>query len=463
MSRKRRKPSVPQTLPEQGTGPRDLAREEPDTEPQVEGWIFDLPPERSSPAQSSSNDEPPIDALVARALQSRGRPVPTTPETPPPVVAAPEPVSPAPITQPPVVEPTPVVELAETHEASAPSDADAGWVYQASEGESWAPKIPVQVVPAHEMPDIEVGTSSAEEPEEEPAAEGWVFTELPAAEESKSETGWIFAEPPTRPLKVAPDPDEDEDPFPVVKRPKVGKRKREPRPEERARLRWIQVALVAVLLALCAVLPFAVPQIASLFGDGTKQPVVITDPPVSPLTQVPQTSVTPTTLVGQRLGAAGVPLEVRVPRLHVDSNVIPISGQTGELLPPSDPQQLGWWQEGRQAGAAHGSVVVTGHTVSTGGGAFDHLGELVPGDRIRVRTGSGWISYEVVQSHNITVAQLAATAHEIFRTDGPGRLVLITCSNFNGVVYLTNSVVYAVPVKDSPFVPTSVRSFVNGA
>jgi hypothetical protein len=78
-----------------------------------------------------------------------------------------------------------------------------------------------------------------------------------------------------------------------------------------------------------------------------------------------------------------------------------------------------------------------------------------------VRTTAGWIAYDVVHSHTISVAKLAATAHEIFRLDGPGRLVLITCSNFNGVVYLTNSVVYAVPVKDEPFVPTGVHAFIN--
>lgn len=442
-----------------------MAREEADA-PRVEGWIFDPPSEPQAPASETPTvGDLPLDAFVAQALQSRGRQVPSGPLTPPPAAEVPATEAPAPA---PVAEPTPVVELAETSASVAGTAASTGWVFQASEGESWAPKIPVQVVPAHEMPAIEVGTAAPEEPEsqpeEEPAAEGWVFTELPDSDEPKTATkGWIFAEPPSRPLKAVPEPEDDEDPFPVVKKPKVGKRKREPRPEEKARLRWIQVALVSVLLALCAVIPFAVPQIANLFGDGTKQPAVITDPPVSPVTQVPQATITPNaSLLGHRLGAAGVPLEVRVPRLHVDSNVVPISGQTGELLPPNDPQVLGWWQEGRQAGAAQGSVVVTGHTVHLGGGAFDHLGELVPGDRIRVRTGSGWITYSVVLSHNVTVAQLAATADEIFRLDGPGRLVLITCSNFNGVVYLTNSVVYAVPVKDDPFVPTSVRSFVNG-
>jgi LPXTG-site transpeptidase (sortase) family protein len=157
-----------------------------------------------------------------------------------------------------------------------------------------------------------------------------------------------------------------------------------------------------------------------------------------------------TGLVGKHLASAGIPIEVDVPRLHVHSGVIPISGQSGELVPPSNPQLLGWWKEGRRVGEAQGSAVVTGHTVSVGGGAFDHLGELVPGDHIKVRTAAGSIEYVVRQSRDVPVAKLARTAKEIFRLTGPGRLVLITCSDFNGHVYLSNSVVYAVPIKDKP-------------
>jgi LPXTG-site transpeptidase (sortase) family protein len=157
-------------------------------------------------------------------------------------------------------------------------------------------------------------------------------------------------------------------------------------------------------------------------------------------------------LAGRQLASAGNPLEVVVTRLHVDSQVIPISGQSGELLPPDDPQVLGWWQEGRGVGAESGSSVITGHTVHTGGGAFDHLGDLVAGDRIRVRTNSGWIGYVVQRSRIYSTATLARDAASIFDLGGPGRLVLITCSNFNGKIYLSNSVVYAVPVTDEPFV-----------
>jgi len=213
------------------------------------------------------------------------------------------------------------------------------------------------------------------------------------------------------------------------------------------------------LLCIFAAVPFLVPAVPStisdLFPDKTQTPKVI-DPVVDPTTggfYGPVGLRQPGgPLAGRALVSAGSPLEVVVTRLGVDSKVIPISGQSGALLPPSDPQVLGWWQEGRGVGAEAGSAVITGHTVHTGGGAFDHLGELVPGDSIKVRTKTGWISYVVQLSRVYSTSALAQNAASIFRQEGPGRLVLITCSNFNGSIYLSNAVVYAVPVLDVPFV-----------
>jgi LPXTG-site transpeptidase (sortase) family protein len=214
-----------------------------------------------------------------------------------------------------------------------------------------------------------------------------------------------------------------------------------------------QISLVAALLGACAAAPWVVPQIPGLFAKTVPDKVVApkeTDPTVAPPAQDTASISALPGIEGTRLAAAGVPLEVVVRRLHVDSQVVPISTDAGELVPPSDPQLLGWWQEGRRAGSATGSTVITGHTVSVGGGAFDHLGELVPGDKIRVRTAAGQILYVVRESTKVSVKQLARRSQEIFDQGDDGRLVLITCSDFNGSVYLSNSVVFAAPVKDIP-------------
>lgn len=215
---------------------------------------------------------------------------------------------------------------------------------------------------------------------------------------------------------------------------------------------------VGAVIVVAALVPWVAPQvpaaISGILPGHAGKPVHVTDPPVA----LPTTAFVGPVGVqdqagpydGVRLQAAGRPLEVQVGRLHVDSTVLPISGQSGSLLPPSDPQVLGWWKEGRPAGAESGSAVITGHTVHTGGGALDHLDKLVVGDSVRVRTDAGWIRYEVQRTRIYSTKELARDATQIFALGGPGRLVLITCDNWNGSFYESNAVVFAAPVADEP-------------
>jgi LPXTG-site transpeptidase (sortase) family protein len=232
----------------------------------------------------------------------------------------------------------------------------------------------------------------------------------------------------------------------------------------------VSVAAVVVLIAGAAVVPWAAPRVPDLIADalsgndGAGQ--VVEDPPVAPPTDAfagpvgVEASGGP--FDGVRLASAGWPRQVVVPRLHVDSDVIPISGQSGSLLPPDDPQVLGWWREGQPVGAQYGTAVVTGHTVHTGGGALDHLGKLVVGDKVQVRTDDGWITYVVQRTHVYSTEELARDAEHIFRLGGTGRLVLITCDDFNGTFYESNAVVFASPVTDDPFVGEGVGDVPDG-
>lgn len=223
-------------------------------------------------------------------------------------------------------------------------------------------------------------------------------------------------------------------------------------------------AVVAVALAL----PWALPQVPQALADRvtggehaapgqaatTASTRLTAAEPLRPMQVVappdlrPRTSAAP----GKRPPAdarsrhAGRPVRLTVPALGVQSAVVPISGNSGELLPPSDPRVLGWWQEGAQAGAAHGATVITGHTVHTGGGSFDHLDTLRPGDAVDVRTGAGSIHYVVRRVRVLATAALAREAARIFAPDGRGRLVLVTCDDWNGSEYLSNAVVVATPV-----------------
>ncbi|MFL6156400.1 MAG: sortase domain-bontaining protein, partial [Marmoricola sp.] len=224
---------------------------------------------------------------------------------------------------------------------------------------------------------------------------------------------------------------------------------------EPVRRRGLRIAAAVSVIAVCAAVPWVAPKVPDLFAsavpDKITEPERTPDPTIAP----PDASGSPLPvpdpgLVGKRLASAGRPVQLTVPRLKVDSPVVDISLDGTQLTPPSDPQLLGWWDGGREVGARSGSAVITGHTVSVGGGAFDHLGELVPGDRIRVRTDKGTIVYAVTESRNVPTKKLAKQSAQIFNQSGEGRLVLITCSQFNGHIYLANSVVYATPIKDRP-------------
>ena len=145
----------------------------------------------------------------------------------------------------------------------------------------------------------------------------------------------------------------------------------------------------------------------------------------------------------ERAAAAGPPVRLVVPALHVDVPVVPIGAPDGVLLPPSNPQVLGWWRDGAVPGAALGGALVTGHTVHTGGGALDHLRTLQRGDRVVVHTTKGRLAYTVTGVTNYRKATLAHDAQRVFSQSVPGRLVLITCADWNGRVYLSNTVVFA--------------------
>ena len=142
----------------------------------------------------------------------------------------------------------------------------------------------------------------------------------------------------------------------------------------------------------------------------------------------------------------GAPRSIRIDRLGVRSPVQPISTVDGTLVPPSDPARLGWWADGARPGDRKGSVLVTGHTVHTGGGALDRLEELEPGDVVTVRTTRDTVDYAVDEVEIRNKGFVAEQAERLFSQEVPGRLVLITCEDWDGTRYRSNVVVTAQPV-----------------
>jgi LPXTG-site transpeptidase (sortase) family protein len=209
---------------------------------------------------------------------------------------------------------------------------------------------------------------------------------------------------------------------------------------------WL-AALGLVLASLTVAMPWLAPELATVSG-------VRSTPVVSgrePTTALPPFVLEPSVLLRHAqpsspppaAASVGVPIRLVVPALHVDAPVVPIQAPNGVLLPPSNPQMLGWWDAGAMPGAARGGALITGHTVHTGGGAFDDLETLKPGDRVRVRSRTGLIDYVVSGVTIYRKSQLAKDAQRVFSQTGPGRLVLITCEDWNGSTYLSNAVVFA--------------------
>ena len=68
------------------------------------------------------------------------------------------------------------------------------------------------------------------------------------------------------------------------------------------------------------------------------------------------------------------------------------------------------------------------------------------GDEVLVRAGRAQVSYAVASVRVLSKARLARQSSGIFGRSGAGRLVLITCEDWDGTAYRSNVVVTARPV-----------------
>lgn len=220
--------------------------------------------------------------------------------------------------------------------------------------------------------------------------------------------------------------------------------RRSPRQVGRASL-----GLVAVGLAVCA-LVLLMDYLGDVgpapAGTGATQAARATTAPTTrpslPQASVPDAVNEPPT----REPGAGAPSAVAVEALGIDVPVVPIELEVSTLVPPSDPQTLGWWSGGAVPGAERGSAIITGHTVHTGGGALDDLETVAAGDVLTVRTDAGRIRYAVTRVEVLDKERVSRASARIFSQDVRGRLVLITCEDWDGSGYNSNVIVYSHPL-----------------
>jgi LPXTG-site transpeptidase (sortase) family protein len=160
--------------------------------------------------------------------------------------------------------------------------------------------------------------------------------------------------------------------------------------------------------------------------------------------EVTEASRKPTASKG---GGLDGPYRLRIQRIGVDAPVVPIQSDAQRVLnPPRDPRMAGWWSDGAAPGERQGSAVVVGHTVrNEGGGVFDHIGELSRGDAIEVKGSDSTLTYRVKSIDVLSKGEFARDAEQIFAQTGAGRLVIITCDDWDGKVWRSNIVTVAAP------------------
>jgi LPXTG-site transpeptidase (sortase) family protein len=150
--------------------------------------------------------------------------------------------------------------------------------------------------------------------------------------------------------------------------------------------------------------------------------------------------------------SAGAPQRITIKAIGVDARVVPVSvGPDAVLDPPANYRQVGWWDTSARPGAGRGQTVVTGHTVHTGGGSMNRIDRLRPGQKIDVVTRNGTMRYRVQRVEVLSQAALAKASVRLFgQRGGSGRLVLVSCADWNGSSYDSNVVVLASPLGVPP-------------
>src|SRR5690242_16431363 len=156
----------------------------------------------------------------------------------------------------------------------------------------------------------------------------------------------------------------------------------------------------------------------------------------------------PATTSGVRytqLASPATPEMLIVPEIKLRAPILPIEiAPDGVLTPPSDVHDVGWWKRSAKPGATSGQTLITGHTVHTGGGVMNRLGDLRPGDLVQIQTPRGIVDYATTKVFVYTKAELAAHKQDLFGQNRQQyRLVLVTCTGWTGQDYTSNIVVFA--------------------
>jgi sortase (surface protein transpeptidase) len=154
----------------------------------------------------------------------------------------------------------------------------------------------------------------------------------------------------------------------------------------------------------------------------------------------------------------GEPLHLAIPAVGLDVDVLSMSVPESRELDPPGPYRAYWISDYGTAGAAStNTTYIAGHTYRDGSAVFNPLldvpqsaGAVHAGDQIAVTTPEGEVDYTITSTElydKVSVEQQDELWKQV-----PGRLVVVTCFQYNGGTSSSqNFVVYA---QQNPAPPT---------
>lgn len=221
-----------------------------------------------------------------------------------------------------------------------------------------------------------------------------------------------------------------------------------PAPGSRAGRAWEGMIILGTIALIGVGLPM-------FFTPSAKEPAqavpAAAAPPVKPAPQ-PEQESNPGLKLAPSQGAAkptftSPPLSLTVNSLGRTFAVRPVTlNASNELIPPDDVDLIGWWNRSARPGAPVGSGVYTAHSTRDGDPklGLNQLQEIELDNLITVRTKDKIFTYRVSRVEKIAQRNIASRSKELFsqtaRTEG--KLMLITCDDWDGKVWQTNIFVF---------------------
>nr|WP_232107642.1 MULTISPECIES: class F sortase [Streptomyces] len=150
-------------------------------------------------------------------------------------------------------------------------------------------------------------------------------------------------------------------------------------------------------------------------------------PPAGPVPAPVPPAPTSYAALGTAQASGAAPARLILAAVSLNAAVVPVElGADGRLGVPEDGRSAGWWKDTAPPGSRRGTTVIAGHVDTRRGAAvFAPLVRARTGDLAQVTTAAATFDYRV---RAVTVRRGDALPTELFRTGGPPRLVLITCT-----------------------------------